>query len=73
MIAMAMVIPVAAIAAPTNKQEADFSQRPGGGGGGRAQRAQSRGQGARRAPCPLLWQSVEKPGYASGIRRVWVM
>ena len=25
MIAMAMVIPVAAIAAPTNKQEADFS------------------------------------------------
>ena len=56
MIAMAMVIPVAAIAAPTNKQEADFSQRPGGGGG-RAQRAQSRGRGTEGPPAPaLVWQ-----------------
>ena len=56
MIAMAMVIPVAAIAAPTNKQEADFSQRPGGGGE-RAQRAQSRGRGPEGPPAPaLVWQ-----------------
>ena len=50
---MAMVIPVAAIAAPTNKQEADFSQRPGGGGG-RAQRAQSGGRGPEGPPAPAL-------------------
>ena len=43
------------------------SSGPWGGGGG-APRPQPRGGGLWPPP-----QSVEKPGYASGIRRVWVM
>ena len=52
MIAMAMVIPVAAIAAPTNKREADFRSAPGGR---RARAARTKqGRGPEGPPAPAL-------------------
>ncbi len=50
---MATAIPAAAIAAPTNKQEADFSQRPGGAAGARG--AHKAGAGGPKGPLPPLW------------------